>query len=389
MGLRALGRIILKKFGIGGVMLLFGILGAFFLVRHVSTGKDDFTIKIDIIFTAAAFVIGGVILLVKFILNRKNTPVADNSDASSTPQKNTPVQKTTSNVCQTEAPASKVRFIDLKKEIVDPINAKYKSVPMLRFETIPQKTNIFDSKLGGIPYMPKNHPYPTGSGKFSGKPLKLLAQLNLDELIHIRDFPHGGMLQFFITCDSDLYGADTSDPNNRDGFKVVYHKEIIKDISQLMSEKDIPSFSVDPDHFPLSGEYLLKPRKAGMCKITAQDYRFEAEFIRLYNNITGENVSQIYEMNESLFGTEHTLEDMYDVLVNQSTCMGGYPYFTQNDPRSLHKDRQDKTVMLLQIDSEEDKGIMWGDNGVGSFFIRPEDLAAENFDNVLYTWDCY
>lgn len=376
MGLRALGRIILKKFGIGGIMLLFGILGAIFLVRDVTAGTDDFAIKVDIIFTAVSFVVSSGIFFVKALMKKKNTPAPENTNAADIPPK--------SAVTKAEAPTPDESFIDLRTKIVDPINAKYKPVPILRFETVSQKTNLFDSKLGGIPYMPKNFPYPTADGK----PLKLLAQLNLDELMSIRDFPKGGMLQFFIVCDSDSYGADKSDPNNRDGFKVIYHKEIIKDISQLMSEKDMPSFSTDPDTFPFSGEYLLKLQKSGMSRITADDYRFEAEFIKLYNSITGENVSHIYEMNESIFGTEHTLEDMYDILVNQTTCMGGYPYFTQNDPRTLHKDQQNKTVMLLQIDSEEDKGIRWGDCGVANFFISPEDLASENFDNVFYTWDC-
>lgn len=125
-----------------------------------------------------------------------------------------------------------------------------------------------------------------------------------------------------------------------------------------------------------------------MCKITAADFRFENEFIKTYNNITGESIKYTYLMNESYFGSEHTLEDMYDVLINEGTCMGGYPHFTQNDPRSCNKDQQSKTIMLMQIDSDLDNDIMWGDMGIANFFITPEDLAAENFDNVLYTWDC-
>lgn len=33
--------------------------------------------------------------------------------------------------------------------------------------------------------------------------------------------------------------------------------------------------------------------------------------------------------------------------------------------------------------------IMWGDSGVGHFFIEEDDLKNLNFDNVLYTWDCF
>ena len=67
--------------------------------------------------------------------------------------------------------------------------------------------------------------------------------------------------------------------------------------------------------------------------------------------------------------------------------IGGYPYFTQDDPR---KDNDPYTLLLLQIDSDdiEDVEIIWGDCGVANFFINPEDLAKCQFDDVMYNWDC-
>jgi len=31
---------------------------------------------------------------------------------------------------------------------------------------------------------------------------------------------------------------------------------------------------------------------------------------------------------------------------------------------------------------------MWGDCGVGNFFINIEDLKNLDFSDVLYNWDC-
>jgi uncharacterized protein YwqG len=31
---------------------------------------------------------------------------------------------------------------------------------------------------------------------------------------------------------------------------------------------------------------------------------------------------------------------------------------------------------------------MWGDMGVGNFFIHPDDLAKKDFSKIFYTWDC-
>ncbi len=48
--------------------------------------------------------------------------------------------------------------------------------------------------------------------------------------------------------------------------------------------------------------------------------------------------------------------------------------------------------MLLQVETDWSKGrdveIMWGDSGVGNFFISEENLKNLNFDDVLYNWDC-
>jgi uncharacterized protein YwqG len=67
-------------------------------------------------------------------------------------------------------------------------------------------------------------------------------------------------------------------------------------------------------------------------------------------------------------------------------AVGGYPFFTQEDPRN--NGFRDHTVLLLQIDSDADANIMWGDAGVANFFIMPKALEQCDFSNVLYNWDC-
>jgi uncharacterized protein YwqG len=68
--------------------------------------------------------------------------------------------------------------------------------------------------------------------------------------------------------------------------------------------------------------------------------------------------------------------------------LGGYPYFTQWDPRYDQKYRDANYILLFQMDSDDDAHIMWGDVGVGNFFIREQDLREGDFSNILYSWDC-
>ena len=68
--------------------------------------------------------------------------------------------------------------------------------------------------------------------------------------------------------------------------------------------------------------------------------------------------------------------------------MGGYPSFTQTDPRGDNDELRNKDVLLLQVDSDNAKGIMWGDAGVAKFLISQADLEALDFSKVAFTWDC-
>ncbi len=44
--------------------------------------------------------------------------------------------------------------------------------------------------------------------------------------------------------------------------------------------------------------------------------------------------------------------------------------------------------LLLQVDSEQAAGMMWGDVGRLYYWIRSEDLKAGNFDNVWLVLQC-
>lgn len=44
--------------------------------------------------------------------------------------------------------------------------------------------------------------------------------------------------------------------------------------------------------------------------------------------------------------------------------------------------------LLLQIDTDDDAEMMWGDVGKLYFLMRPADLEARNFGEVGFTWQC-
>ena len=44
--------------------------------------------------------------------------------------------------------------------------------------------------------------------------------------------------------------------------------------------------------------------------------------------------------------------------------------------------------LLFQMISDDDADIIWGDMGVGNFFIQPSALRNLDFSQVIYSYDC-
>jgi len=117
----------------------------------------------------------------------------------------------------------------------------------------------------------------------------------------------------------------------------------------------------------------------GYQPVTPRDYRFEKMFSV---EIDWEEI--VDEENNTELG------ELYDDLCkDQGHKIGGYPFFTQTDPREWEEKYQQHDVLLLQIDTDDSLNIMWGDSGVANFFIKKDDLLNLDFSNVIYNWDCY
>ncbi|MBL7774465.1 MAG: DUF1963 domain-containing protein [Saprospiraceae bacterium] len=226
-------------------------------------------------------------------------------------------------------------------------------------------TTWWESKVGGLPYLPKGTPYPTAP---DGRPLFFLAQLNFADMPRLEPFPEQGILQFYI-YDDDLYGMDFDDGENPDTFRVLFFPNPSEYAGELQA--DFPEFT-DYDLLPHHPE-KSHPLRFELTEELAPptDYRFWQQFGAGFFQQFGE---QEWEVQNETVRT----------LRSQGHKIGGYAYFTQDDPRRP----DDPMLLLFQLDSDELMDLMWGDMGVGHFFIREADLRNRNFRRVLYDWDC-
>jgi uncharacterized protein YwqG len=265
-----------------------------------------------------------------------------------------------------------IEYPDELLEFKDNIDASIK--PFIEIETKAEESIRLDqSKFGGFPYYPKNVEYPTDS---KGQPMFLLAQINLSETPKLEPLPNQGMLQFFISGGTDVYGACFENYTRQDDFKVHYFEEVIEDQNQIITNfgflPDIESYTL-PIEKQSSLSFCLK-----YAPISVNDFRFET-------TILGINRDMKYELFKEY---QHVYKQYEQLFRSEGHKIGGYPYFTQEDPRLMAAYKYKQFRLLFQMDTDDEVGIMWGDSGVANFFIIEEDLKNKDFSRVLYNWDC-
>ena len=291
------------------------------------------------------------------------------------------------------------------QQIVSDLQEKT-AVPSLVLKTQQgRSTSIVGSKFGGEPYLPPDFEYPLSS---EGQPLKLLAQLNFAELLSfedssdeqdmgkLEDFPTSGILQFYL-LPSELFGVNSDELTRQDEFRIVYHADVQAESHQA---QNLPEILLDDNEniFPLIDEFTLEAVLEN-SSMRPEDFRLEEMSPEL-----GDLYAQAADKVNDAISDEDYIKAMMDLQKIDEVLfgelgdrgghrVGGYPAFTQHDPRgNPDKDYAGLDTLLLQIDSEFDEegsGIMWGDMGVANFFIAAEDLRNLDFSRVLYTWDCY
>lgn len=284
-----------------------------------------------------------------------------------------------------------VRFNNEIKKIVLDILEKNKK-PMIKISLSDEKPNLFQSKFGGVPYLPKNVEAPKDK---ENQQLALLAQINIDELPENNIYPmKEGILQFWILND-DILGLDY-DTHLGDGYKIIYYKEIDKSVTEEEVLEKYKPYKDEDSYFPIEEEFSLSFKLTdGYFSDSNDDFReiVDREMKKFYdeNKEKYSDILKIYDKENQLNYWEiwDILEEDKEIgerLFGAGHKIGGFPDFTQSDIREVG----DYEILLLQIDSvgTEKNEIMWGDCGIANFFIREKDLKELNFDRAIYNWDC-
>jgi len=250
------------------------------------------------------------------------------------------------------------QFPDFLKEFETDLQ-KYKLEYIEIQATVLKEGEILDlrqSKFLGKPYLPVGMDYPKDK---SDKPLIMWAQLNFSEIPHLENYHENGILQFFVSSDN-WYDSEE--------VKILFHEN-----TNLQPQTDFSFLTEDLyEECPIGREHCLSFEKKEEYGGT-EDFRFDYSF----------NGKDAWDFCETLKKPQK--KEFEELFYHTGHKIGGYSYFTQQDPRDFGQ-KNENDISLLQIDSGDE--IMLGDVGVANFFINKNALKNKDFEKAWFYWDC-
>jgi uncharacterized protein YwqG len=232
------------------------------------------------------------------------------------------------------------------------------------------------SYFGGSPKLPPGTPWPTSA---DGSQLTFLASIDLPSVARVLTFdwlPRTGRLLFFYDAEREPWGFD---PKDRGSWSVIYAEG-----------GDAPG-PPPPGRLPTR---FFVPKHIGSLPSYE---RQEIESLAL-TELEGD---WLIDFAASVYDEEPKHQ------------MGGYPQPIQGDAMELecqlasnginvgepsgYKDPRAAALgvgaadwrLLLQMDSDDELNLMWGDAGTIYFWIREEDARARRFENVWLVLQCH
>lgn len=231
------------------------------------------------------------------------------------------------------------------------------------------------SRIGGLPDLPASVAWPRL--EVAGTPLAFLAQINLAETASADLeglLPRSGMLYFFADPE-EPWGFG---PADRDHWQVIFAEEV-----PVAGPSDAPEDLAAENLFRASSvtfeaEWTLPPYESPMVEALA----LTTEETDAYFEASGDGVIH------RLLGHPQQIQGFlpYEIAMAEQGLFHSSAWDT--DQGRAARQQHGDWVLLFQLDSDWENGMMWGDVGRLYFYIRKEDLAARRFDRTWLMMQC-
>jgi hypothetical protein len=241
------------------------------------------------------------------------------------------------------------------------------TAPALRGTITDGTPNLTDSRIGGPLAWPEGEASPLDD---LGRPLILLAQINLAQLPTPLDLPSEGLLQVLIATD-DQFGCAFPSIQG-DGMRVVLHPAGL-----ALSAHPMPA--EQPEHTP----FKIHPAPP-------HGHALHWQAIDCPPSTADEQIADLVWSDAphspardaaiaAVVGEFALQRGDHDIMLR------GNPDFTQEDPR--HDPIYMGMVNLIAF-SSSGKAFMWGDAGEACILLPSEDIGDQDLGRAIYYFDC-
>ena len=255
------------------------------------------------------------------------------------------------------------------------------SVRLISHSVKEEKIGFGKTKIGGKPDLPDGFVWP----EWKSGHLSFIAQINLSEVAKYdteKLLPTTGILYFFYDNSQETWGFD---PEGIGSSKVIYFDGDMSGLKRINFPEDLEQENIfKASRVDIKSEMSLPAFESAYIEELELDCDEEDayyDFCEVKND--DETISKI------LGNPDQIQDDM--MLECQLASNGIYcgDASEDNNPRveELKKGMKDWRL-LLQIDSDENCEMMWGDVGRIYFWIKTEDLKNRNFDKVWLILQC-
>lgn len=253
-----------------------------------------------------------------------------------------------------------------------------RAVPCVRLSSVKDGAPV-RSCLGGLPAIGGRFEWP----HWRGRPLSFVANIELAEIAAALKFdwlPDSGRLLFFYDSEHDAWGFD---PNDRGAWAVYFDA----------SEQPAPPLEPPPE-LPEHARFPELPMAATAASSFPSIERLEgltrdlpdADWDALADrHPVPSPAHQLGGFPTPIQGDEMELECQ---LASNGLNVGGSQPYDLARAEELRTGSED-WLLLLQVDSDDDADMMWGDAGMLYFWVRRQDAASKDFSKVWMVLQCF
>jgi len=237
------------------------------------------------------------------------------------------------------------------------------------------------SHFGGSPDLPPGVPWPERDGERLG----FLARLSLAEIHGTRPvdwLPGAGALLFFYDAERQPWGFD---PKDRGGAAVLHVPDLPRPSPRRDAGPERDGSAIPLRNVSFRGiDVLPSPEREPVRALGLSD-RETDQFVELAGSaFQGQPRHQVSGFPAPAQGDDMELECQ---LVTHGLYCGGPSGYEDERAPALAPGAADWRL-LLQFDSDDDLGVMWGDCGLLYYWVEDQAARAGNFANTWLVLQC-